>query len=448
MQHRHLVLASQSPRRRQILTISGFEFDVLPTQISEIPDENLNLRDQIRQLAADKAKACLKLRNSPKGLHFLVLSADTVVVLDDQILGKPKDENEARSFLRRLSGRSHLVITAVAMIDSSTQIEFYGHAETEVKFRDLSPEEIESYIQTGEPFDKAGGYGIQGAAAPFIQEIKGSYDNVVGLPMEVVDRGLHFFESRIADFAITRNPRARLIRNQIEHFTETIAALCSQRTSSNRLAKLVAVSKTKPSTDIVLAWQAGQLDFGENYAQEALEKKREVDLLIRSITPKPSGIRWHFIGHLQSKKVKQVVGEFDLIHSVDRLSLAEEISKRAVAKDIVQPILLQLNFADEESKSGAKPEEYIDLAKRVSRLPGISLRGLMALPPLLDSEDDTRTQLEEIAALFDRTRKELDPQAANSFTELSLGTSHDFSQALLVGSTVVRIGTAIFGERE
>lgn len=448
MQHRHLVLASQSPRRRQILTISGFEFDVLPTQISEIPDENLNLREQIRQLAADKAKACLKLRNNPKGLHYLVLSADTVVVLDDQILGKPKDENEARSFLRRLSGRSHLVITAVAMIDGSTQIEFYGHAETEVKFRDLSPEEIEVYIQTGEPFDKAGGYGIQGAAAKFIHDINGPYDNVVGLPMEVVDEGLHFFESRIADFAVTRNPRARFIQNQIRKFTERIAELCSQRANSNRVARLVAVSKTKPSTDVVLAWQAGQLDFGENYVQEAIEKKREVELLIRSITPKPAGIRWHFIGYLQSKKVKQVVGEFDLIHSVDRLSLAEEISKRALAKNIVQPILLQLNFAGEESKSGATPQEYIDLAKRVSRFPGISLRGLMALPPLLDTEDATRAQLAEIANLFVRTKNQLDSQAANSFTELSLGTSHDFSQALLVGSTMVRIGTSIFGERE
>jgi len=446
MQHRHLVLASQSPRRRQILTISGYEFDVLPTQISEIPDENLNLGEKIRQLAADKARACLKMRNDSKGLVFLVLAADTVVVLDDQILGKPKDENEARSFLRRLSGRSHSVITGIAMIDSSTSIEFSGHAATTVTFRDLSPEEIDAYVASKEPFDKAGGYGIQGAASGFIDRIEGPYDNVVGLPMEVVEEGLRFFSEKIAGFSVSKNSRLHEVGEQIRSYREEVSKYVSS--GSTAAPVLIAVSKTKPATDVVMAWLAGQREFGENYAQEALEKKNDVELLVRSIHPRPSGIRWHFIGNLQSKKVKSVVGEFDLIHSVDRLSLAEEISKRAVAKNVVQPILLQLNFADEETKSGASPEEYVELAKRVCELPGISLHGLMALPPLLESEEQTRAQFREIVQIFEKTKSELPPELASRFKELSMGTTHDFRQALAAGATMIRIGTAIFGQRD
>jgi MAF protein len=443
MQHRHLVLASQSPRRRQILTISGYEFDVLPSQISEIPDENLNLSAKIRQLAADKARACLKMRTDLKALGFLALAADTVVVLDGQILGKPKDENEARSFLRRLSGRSHSVITGVAMIDSSTSIEFLGHAETTVTFRDLGPGEIEEYIESQEPFDKAGGYGIQGSASRFIARIDGPYDNVVGLPMGVFEEGVKYFAEKIPGFAVTKNLRTSEVGDQVRSYRAEVAK--NAREGSNPI--LIAVSKTKPATDVVMAWLAGQREFGENYAQEAIEKKSDVEILIRSISPAPSGIRWHFIGHLQSKKVKYVVGEFDLIHSVDRFSLAEEISKRASAKNIIQPILLQLNFAEEDTKSGVAPEEFVELAKRVCALPGLSLQGLMALPPLLESDEETRKQLLEIARVFEKTKAALPPKFAPQFKELSLGTTHDFRQALNVGATMVRIGTAIFGAR-
>jgi MAF protein len=447
MHHRHLVLASQSPRRRQILTISGFDFEVLPSQISEIPDENLNLREKIRQLAADKAKACLKMRNGTKGLNFLVLAADTVVVLDDQILGKPKDEAEARSFLRRLSGRSHLVLTAVTMVDSSTLIEFSGHAETTVKFRDLSPDEIDLYVKTGEPFDKAGGYGIQGLAAQFIQDIQGPYDNVVGLPMDVVNQGVIFFQEKVPGFHLSRNPRMDFIKERLRKFKSNIAELSAKSARGSIQTKLIAVSKTKPSTDVVFAWRAGQVDFGENYAQEAIQKKRDVEMLICSMKPGLSELRWHFIGHLQTKKVKQVVGEFDLIHSVDRLSLAEEISKRAVEKSIIQSILLQVNFADEKTKSGVATADYVELALKISQMPGISLCGLMALPPLFESHQETSALFREIIKLFEITRSALEARSITSFTEISLGTTQDYQEAILSGATMVRIGTAIFGER-
>jgi septum formation protein len=155
MSVRRFVLASQSPRRRQILTISGYEFDILPSQISEIPDENLNLTSQIRQLASDKAEACLKMGNFAKGQGILVLASDTVVVLGGQILGKPKDEKEARSFLSRLSNQTHDVITAISLIDVDTGRRVQDHAVTRVTFRELTSTEIDSYVATGDPLDKA-----------------------------------------------------------------------------------------------------------------------------------------------------------------------------------------------------------------------------------------------------------------------------------------------------
>lgn len=435
MNFRRLVLASQSPRRRQILTISGYEFDILPSQISEIPDENLNLTSRIRQLASDKAHACLKLRKSTEEQGFLFLAADTVVVLGDQILGKPKDEIEARSFLRRLSGHSHSVITAISLVDGVSGKETQSHAITEVKFRVLSDEEITDYIKTGEPFDKAGGYGIQGAAAKFIDRLDGPYDNVVGLPMAEV-------RAALAKLGLEVEKRNSPIADNLKLLREKLP-------SAN--VELIAVSKTKPATDVIEAWKAGQRHFGENYAQEAVEKIGDVQELIRSVDASAQPVTWHFIGTLQSKKVKSIVGLFDFIHSVDRLSLAEEISKRAVAKNLEQKILLQLNFGDEATKSGASVNEFSDLAKKVSALPGIRLCGLMALPSLQDSPAASRTQFAEIRKIFEATREKLraekGPAIGDNFCELSMGTTGDFEQAIAEGATMIRVGTAIFGQR-
>jgi len=435
MNFRRLVLASQSPRRRQILTISGYEFDILPSQISEIPDENLNLTSRIRQLASDKAHACLKLRKTTEEQAFLFLAADTVVVLGDQILGKPKDENEARSFLRRLSDHSHSVITAISLVDGVSGKETQAHSITEVKFRALTDEEITDYIKTGEPFDKAGGYGIQGAAAKFIQSIDGPYDNVVGLPMEEVRKG-------IAELGLEVEKRQSPISQNLRRLREKIPATNVQ---------LIAVSKTKPATDVIEAWKAGQRHFGENYAQEAIEKIGDVQDLIRSVDASAQPVTWHFIGTLQSKKVKSIVGHFDFIHSVDRLSLAEEISKRAVAKNLEQKILVQLNFGEEATKSGASIAEYSDLVMKASVLPGIQLCGLMALPPLKESPAESRAQFAEIKKLFEATRQKLrevlGSSAGDKFCELSMGTTGDFEQAIAEGATMIRVGTAIFGER-
>lgn len=446
MNFRRLVLASQSPRRRQILTISGYEFDILPSQISEIPDENLNMTSRIRQLASEKAHACLKLRKSTEEQGFLFLAADTVVVLGDQILGKPKDEIEARSFLRRLSGRSHSVITAISLVDGVSGKETQAHAITEVKFKELTDQQITDYIKTGEPFDKAGGYGIQGEAAGFVERVEGPYDNVVGLPMVQV-------RSAISEMGLTVSRKHSEISNGLSDVRSRIHSSANRYGRNHEAIELIAVSKTKSATDVVEAWQAGQRHFGENYAQEATEKIKDVEELIRSVEAPLSSkpITWHFIGNLQSKKVKSIVGIFDYIHSVDRLSLAEEISKRAVEKGIEQKILLQLNFGEEATKSGASASEYLDLALKVSALPGMRLCGLMALPPLKESADASRAQFTEIKLIFEATQAALRAKGASRagdlFCELSMGTTGDFEQAVAEGATMIRVGTAIFGER-
>lgn len=185
---RCLVLASQSPRRSELLRQAGFEFTVFPIQISEIPDENMNLPDQIRDLAYQKGQACLKSGNVPKGQGILILSADTVVCLDGQILGKPESCQINEQYLGRLSGRTHSVITAVCLIDVDSGASVIGHDESLIEFRKLSSVDIASYCATGDGLDKAGGYGIQGAAGKFVAKTEGSIDNIVGLPIRLVEK--------------------------------------------------------------------------------------------------------------------------------------------------------------------------------------------------------------------------------------------------------------------
>lgn len=182
-----LVLASQSPRRSELLARAGFRFTITSPQISEIPDENLNLQDQIRQIAIDKALACLSSGKVAKGEGNLILSADTVVVQSDKILGKPRDVEECAEYLRRLSGQTHRVITAVCLVEVDAGRRAVAHETSYVTFRQLSESEIFEYAASGDGLDKAGGYGIQGTAAQFVASIEGPVDNVMGLPVAVVE---------------------------------------------------------------------------------------------------------------------------------------------------------------------------------------------------------------------------------------------------------------------
>jgi septum formation protein len=185
---KQLILASQSPRRRELLETAGFKFTVLAIQISEIPDENLSLEAQIQQLSLEKAQALVDSGKVAKGQGFLLLSADTVVVLGDRILGKPENKVESEQFLRQLSGQKHRVITAICLWDLDSGRVAKSYDETFVTFRKLSEAEIQEYADSGEGRDKAGGYGIQGKASKFVAKVEGAMDTVVGLPVRLVER--------------------------------------------------------------------------------------------------------------------------------------------------------------------------------------------------------------------------------------------------------------------
>ncbi|MBX7232576.1 MAG: Maf family protein [Bdellovibrionales bacterium] len=185
-----LVLASQSPRRLELLQKAGFALTVDSVKVSEIIDKNLNLPEALQKLAKNKVEALLKVRNYMIGQDFLILGADTIVVIDQRILGKPKNSNQAREFLGLLSGRTHKVMTALCFFDCKKQIYKTDFETTKILMKQLTSQEIETYVQSGEPEDKAGAYAIQGQGRIFVMDRQGSWSNVVGLPMELFERML------------------------------------------------------------------------------------------------------------------------------------------------------------------------------------------------------------------------------------------------------------------
>lgn len=181
-----LILASESPRRRDLLQQAGFSFDVVSVKVSEIPDKNLNVNEQILDIARRKARAAMAHLKSVREGHFHVLSADTEVIFGGGPLGKPSDRQDAYRILKLLSGQTHEVKTAVCIIDSLSGHEISQIETTQIFFKNLSDDEIWTYIGTGEPMDKAGAYGIQGLGGQFVTHFEGPFDNVVGLPIELV----------------------------------------------------------------------------------------------------------------------------------------------------------------------------------------------------------------------------------------------------------------------
>ncbi len=175
---KRLVLASSSPRRKELLRQIGLNFDVIPSSVLEKWEENSPPREVARKLAIDKAA------DVAAGLSSgVVIGADTIVVLEGRILGKPKDTDDAFKILSELSGNSHEVITAVALIETESGRTVTFDATTRVFFREITNRELHAYIATGEPMDKAGAYGIQGKGILFVRRIEGCYTNVVGLPI-------------------------------------------------------------------------------------------------------------------------------------------------------------------------------------------------------------------------------------------------------------------------
>lgn len=225
------------------------------------------------------------------------------------------------------------------------------------------------------------------------------------------------------------------IADNIQRIRETIAAAARRVNRNPSDIRLMGVTKTVDDQRIEEAIRAGLDIVGENYVQEG---KRKIEKMGKSL-------EWHMIGHLQTNKAKYAVRLFDMIHSVDRLKLAQELNKRAGAAGIQMKILVEVNVSGEESKSGIARDDAVAMIKEISALEHISVQGLMTMPPWFDDPEDARPYFTTLRELRDIIIEENIPRI--EMNELSMGMTQDYRVAVEEGATIVRIGTAIFGER-
>lgn len=217
------------------------------------------------------------------------------------------------------------------------------------------------------------------------------------------------------------------VENNIKYFKEELPSTI----------KLVAVSKFKPDNLILEAYNAGQRDFGENRPQELSAKMERL----------PTDIRWHFIGRLQSNKIKMIIDKVYLIHSVDSFKLISEISKEATKRGLEPSILIQQHISDEDSKQGFSDSEMDEAIELALGFGNIKLRGVMGMASLTENSDKVRDEFSRLKSTFERLKSKYFLDDAE-FCEISMGMSGDYRIAAEEGSTIVRIGTSIFGERE
>lgn len=226
-----------------------------------------------------------------------------------------------------------------------------------------------------------------------------------------------------------------MIRENLTDVERRIKEACLRCGREPSSVRLIAVSKTKPAEMIQEAIAAGILDFGENKPQELRDK---YDIL-------PKNLRWHMIGNLQRNKVKYVVGRAVMIHSLGSDELAEAIEKEAEKKDLIMPVLAEVNMAGESSKSGLAPEETEAFLRRVSSMKHLKVKGLMTIAPMTEFPEENRVYFRELRNLaVDIARKNIDNV---DMYELSMGMTGDFEVAIEEGATMVRVGTGIFGAR-
>lgn len=225
------------------------------------------------------------------------------------------------------------------------------------------------------------------------------------------------------------------IRENLQYVEQQIQSACDKSGRKRSEVSLIAVSKTKPVAMIKEAYDAGIRDFGENRVQELLEK----------IPQLPSDIRWHMIGHLQRNKVKYIIGKVAMIHSVDSLALAEEISREAQKRKDIANILIEVNVAEEISKFGVTSDAVLKLAEDIATLPAIQLKGFMTVAPYTENPEENRSYFRKLAQIsVDIGNKNIDNR---STCFLSMGMTGDYSVAIQEGATYIRVGTGIFGER-
>lgn len=225
------------------------------------------------------------------------------------------------------------------------------------------------------------------------------------------------------------------IKDNLSHILTNIEASCKKAGRDPKEVTLLAVSKKKPLEDIQAALEAGQHAFGENYVQELCEKYEDLG----------ETVEWHMIGHLQRNKVKYIVDKAALIHSVDSIALAEQIEKEASKKGLTVPVLLEVNVAEEDTKWGFSSSDVMEAAKTIGALPHVTVRGLMTSAPYTEDPESNRPYFRKLKALQDQIASAGYPGVMAD--TLSMGMSGDYTVAVEEGATIVRVGSAIFGER-
>lgn len=226
-----------------------------------------------------------------------------------------------------------------------------------------------------------------------------------------------------------------MLKDNLIKVQENIRAACQKAGRDEREVTLIAVSKTKPVWMIRKLYEEGVLNFGENKVQELVEKYEAL----------PKEIKWHMIGHLQRNKVKHVIDKSYLIHSIDSLRLAEEVSRQGEKRNLTVNILLEVNIAEEKSKFGITKEETIFLVQAIAKLPNIQVKGLMTVAPYTEDPENNRKYFRNLKELsVDITTKNIDNVCMDT---LSMGMTSDYMIAIEEGATIVRVGTGIFGER-
>ena len=226
-----------------------------------------------------------------------------------------------------------------------------------------------------------------------------------------------------------------MVRENLAQVRKHMEEACRRAGRQTDEVTLIAVSKTKPVGMLMEAYEAGARDFGENKVQEILEKRPEI----------PADARFHMIGHLQRNKVRQVIDQVTLIHSVDSLRLAEQIEHEAAKKELHVDILLEVNVAREESKFGFFLEEVEDALREISKYPHITVKGLMTIAPYVEDPEENRDIFRKLHQVFiDMKSKNIDN---SNMSVLSMGMTGDYQVAIEEGSTMIRVGTGIFGAR-
>ena len=226
------------------------------------------------------------------------------------------------------------------------------------------------------------------------------------------------------------------IKENLANVRKNIEDACKKVGRDVSEVTLITVSKTKPLSDLRIAYEEGSRDFGENKVQELVSKIDEM----------PSDVKWHLIGHLQRNKVKYIAGKVAMIHSVDSYRLAEESNVQAKKNSCVIPILIEINIAGEDTKFGIKPEEAEELIREISELENVKVSGLMTIAPNVANPEENRAYFKAMKDLFvDISSKNIDNV---EMKVLSMGMTNDYTVAVEEGATMIRVGTGIFGARD